>query len=110
MKIDDLVSEVITFRDDRNWKKFHNPKDIIISLMTEVGELAEHFKFRNKKELQVYINKNKNEIEDELSDVLHNILLLAHELDIDISRAFKSKMKKNEEKYPIKKNISKKSI
>jgi NTP pyrophosphatase (non-canonical NTP hydrolase) len=107
MKIDELTREVLKFRDERNWKRYHNPKDLIIKMMTEVGELAEHFTWRKGKELDDYIKKNKSEIENELSDVLYHILLIAHELKIDIPKAFLAKMEQNKKKYPVSKTKGK---
>ena len=100
MKIDDLKEEVLKFRDERNWGKYHDPKSVLMSLVSEVGELADHFRWKNGKDLQKYIDENREEIEDELSDIMHNLLLLAHELDVDIPKAFLSKMEKNKKKYP----------
>ena len=103
MKIDDLTKEVLKFRDQRGWKRYHNPRSILLSLVSEVGELADHFRWKEGKDLENYIRKNKEEIEDELSDVIHNALLLAIELKIDIPKSFLRKMEKNKKKYPPKK-------
>ena len=96
----DLQKKVIEFRDKRGWKKYHNPKDLAISLVLESAELLEHFQWKDDKEQDQYVAKHKKEIADELSDVLHNILLIANEFDIDIEKAFVEKLKKIEKKYP----------
>lgn len=98
-----LTEKIIKFRDERNWKQFHNPKDSAIALLSEATEVLDLFKWRNSKELKTYAKENKKEIGDELSDVLYWVLLMAHDLKIDLPKAFEEKIKENEKKYPIEK-------
>lgn len=102
-ELEQLTKKVIKFRDDRNWKQFHNPKDVALSLVLEASELMEHFQWKTLKEVESYIKKNKEEIGDELADVFYWVLLMSHDLGIDITTALEGKIKKNERKYPIKK-------
>jgi len=99
----ELTNKVIKFRDDRDWKQFHNPKDLAISLSLEAGELMEHFQWKNKEEIEKYIVEHKEEIADELADVFYWVLLIANDLNIDPAKALQKKLKKNEEKYPVEK-------
>lgn len=101
MDIKELQKLVLKFRDDRNWGPFTTPKDSALALVAEVGELIEHFKWHNEKEMQEYVEKNRREIGEELSDVLFWVLQMSHDLQIDLPKAFVEKMKKNEEKYPV---------
>jgi NTP pyrophosphatase (non-canonical NTP hydrolase) len=103
MDYKELQKRVIAFRDARNWKQFHNPKDCAISLNLEAAELLEHFQWKTEEEFKEYLKKAKGEIGDELMDVLYWVLLLSHDLDIDIPKAFNRKMAKNNKKYPVKK-------
>lgn len=98
-----LTEIVINFRDARDWKQFHNPKDLALSLALEAAEVIEHFQWKSKEEIEDYIEESKKEIGDELADVLYWILLLSNDLDIDLSKALRRKMKENEEKYPVEK-------
>lgn len=98
-----LTKKIIAFRDARDWKQFHNPKDVALSLILEASEVLEHFQWKNEKEIAAYIRKHKKDIGEELADTLYWILLLAHDLDIDLIKIFDQKMKKNELKYPIRK-------
>jgi len=98
---DDLQKRIIHFRDNRDWKQFHNPKDMAISLSLEASELLEHFQWKSSEEIKAHLKKNKKDVEEELADVLYWVLLIAHDLDIDLINASSNKMKKNEEKYPI---------
>lgn len=100
---DDFIKKIVKFRDERNWKQFHNPKDLALSLVLEAAEVMEHFQWKDKKEMNKYIQENKEEIGDELSDVLYWVLLLSNDLDINISEAFERKLKKNQKKYPVEK-------
>lgn len=99
----DLMDLSVKFRDERNWKQFHNFKDLALSLSLESSELLEHAQWKNGKELEDYVKNNKEALGDEVSDVLHYLLLISHDLDIDIEKSFKNKMLKNEEKYPVEK-------
>ncbi len=96
-----LSKQVIKFRDDRGWKRSHGSKDLILGLLVELGELAEHFQYFTGDELLEYQRDFKEEIEEELADVLFWVLLMSSELDIDLEKAFQKKMQKNEQKYPV---------
>lgn len=98
-----LQNEVIKFRDKRDWKQFHNPKDVALSLVLEAAEVMEHFQWKNEKEMKDHIKAHKAEIGKELSDVLYWILLMAYDLKIDLSKAFDAKVKEDNLKYPVKK-------
>ena len=65
--LQDLIKKIIDFRNDRDWKQFHNPKDLAISLSLEASEVVEHFQWKNKEEIEKYIKTNKNEIGEELA-------------------------------------------
>lgn len=101
MTLKDLQKKILKFRDARDWKKFHNPKDMSLSLVLEATEVMEHFQWKDKRELNEYIKTYKKEIGEELADVLYWVLLMSHDLEIDILDELENKMKKNEEKYPI---------
>ena len=101
--IAELVERVLRFRNERDWAQFHKPKDLAISLMLEAAEVAEHFQWRNDQEIAEHVEQQREAIGDELSDVLYWVLVLAHDLKVDLPRAFQSKMKKNELKYPVEK-------
>ena len=91
--IKDLTDRVIKFRDQRDWKQFHNPKDAAIAMTLEVSELLEHFQWRNEEEVREHIRKYKKELGEELADVLFWVLLMSHDLKIDIKKASEEKIK-----------------
>jgi NTP pyrophosphatase (non-canonical NTP hydrolase) len=101
--IEDYIRRIIAFRDARDWKQFHNPKDVSLSLVLEAVEVMEHFQWKNGKEMKKYVVENRDEIGEELADVLYWILLLSHDLKINILDALDKKISKNAAKYPVEK-------
>lgn len=101
--VDELIAKIVAFRDARDWKQFHNPKDVAISLSLEASEVLEHFQWKSPEEIKKYIETNKTDIGEELADVLYWVLLMSHDLKIDIDSALEQKIKKNENKYPVEK-------
>lgn len=101
--IDKLQQRIVKFRDARDWKQFHNPKDLALSLVLEAAEVLEHFQWKNPEEIQRYIKSHKDDISEEVADTFYWVLLIANDLDIDLVKAFEKKMKKNEEKYSVEK-------
>ncbi len=102
-KMDEFTKRIVTFRNARDWKQFHNPKDLSLSLVLEATEVMEHFQWKNKEEIEKYVVEAKGEIGEELADVLYWVLLMGHDLNIDLLDALDKKMKKNEAKYPVEK-------
>jgi dCTP diphosphatase len=101
--IKEITKKLIAFRDARDWNQFHNPKDIAISLSLEASEVLEHFQWKSKEEIEEYVKKSKDEIGEELADVFNWVLILSHDIGIDIIEASVKKIKKNEAKYPVEK-------
>ena len=95
--MDQLIQKLIEFRDQRNWKQFHNPKDLVISLVLEAGELLELFQWKSSEQA---VREKRDDIEEEMADVLMYLLLLANELDVDLEQAVINKIAKNVKKYP----------
>ena len=100
MDLNELTKKIIAFRDARDWAQFHKPKDLAISLSLEASEVLEHFQWKSDDEIKEYLKSHKEDISDELGDVLNYLLLLAHVTDIDILEAAVNKLEKNEKKYP----------
>ena len=96
-----LTRKIMKFRDERDWKKFHNPKDVALSLVLEATEVLEQFQWKNQKEIEKYIRTNKEDIGEELADVLYWVLLMSNDLGININGALENKIRKNEKNYPV---------
>ncbi len=101
--IKDLTKRIVAFRNTRDWKQFHNPKDVSLSLVLEATEVMEHFQWKSAEEMEKYILTNKTDIGEELADVLYWVLLMSHDLKIDVFSALERKIKINENKYPVSK-------
>jgi dCTP diphosphatase len=103
MTIEEMQKIATTFRDEREWKQFHSPKELAIQVVLEATELLELMQWKNGTELAEHLEQRRQDVADELADVLHGIMLIADEMGIDLSSAFVEKMKKNEKKYPVEK-------
>lgn len=91
-----LVQKIDDFRDERNWRPHHNPKDLAISLSIEASELLEAFQWRTSEEAW---EENQENIKEEIADVLIYALTLCSELNIDVEEIVVDKIRKNGEKY-----------
>lgn len=108
LEMDELIERIIQFRDERDWKQFHDPKDLALSISLESSELLELFQWKNS---QQAIEQNYSGMQDEIADILLYTLTLVHDLNIDVKDAILQKINKNAEKYPVSssKGSSKKS-
>lgn len=97
-EIKQLTEKILEFRDARDWHKFHNPKDLSLSLSLEASELLETFQWKTSEEA---VEKNLGNMMDELADIFIYTLLFANETGIDLGKAVEQKLKKNIEKYPV---------
>lgn len=100
----DLQAKVVKFRDDRDWKQFHTPKDLAMSIAIEAAELMECFQWKSKEQIEKYVSSDKSiEIDEEMADILIYLLNLSDVLNIDILEAAYKKLEKNDKKYPAEK-------
>ena len=95
---EDTINQILKFRDDRDWKQFHNPKDLAISLSLEAAELLEVFQWSAD---DVYCKDKADKIREELADVLNYCVLMADACGLDLDEIVLEKIKKNSEKYPV---------
>ena len=98
-----ITKKIRRFRDERDWKQFHNHKDVALSLVLEASEVLEHFQWKSPKEVEEHGRAEKDELSDELADVAVYLFELADNLGIDLPKAIDRKMKKNALKYPVEK-------
>lgn len=103
--MDDLIKEINQFRDDRDWRQFHNAKDLALSVSLEASELLENFQWKSSEEA---IADDLENIKDEIADVMIYSLMLADDLGLNVEEIIKNKIKKNGEKYTIEKSKGKK--
>lgn len=91
------LKSILEFREKRDWKQFHSPKNIALSLVLEASEVLEIFQWSKNNDLP---NGKKAQIKEELADVYYWLLLLSYDINIDLEKALSDKMGKNAEKYP----------
>jgi NTP pyrophosphatase (non-canonical NTP hydrolase) len=103
-EIEAITNKIKKFRDERDWKQFHNHKDMALSLMLEAAEVLEHFQWKSVQEVDKHAEQCKDEIADELADVAMYLFELADNLGIDLTQAIDQKIQKNEKKYPVEKS------
>ena len=96
-----LTEQIREFAKERNWKQFHDPKNIALSLSLEAAEVLELFQWTQDNQLKP---GKEAELKDELADVYYWLLYLADQYKIDINEALKHKMSVNEKKYPVEKS------
>ncbi|MCL7943921.1 nucleotide pyrophosphohydrolase [Marinobacter sp. ATCH36] len=95
--MNEVINRLRQFRDDRDWKQFHNPKDLALALSIESGELLEAFLWKSPEDADT------ESVKEELADVFAFALLLADAYDFDVEQIIMEKIGKNEKKYPIEK-------
>ena len=101
----ETIKQILKFRDDRDWKQFHNPKDLATSISLEAAELLEVFQWSGTD----VSNEGKQEkIKEELADVLNYCVLMADACGLDIDEIVQEKIKINNEKYSVSKAKGKK--
>ena len=101
--MDDLVKAVLAFRDERDWRQFHNPKDLAISITLEAAELLEHFQWKSPGEAESFlaIEENRRRLGEEMADVLILLISLADVVGLDLLESARAKLRDNAVKYPV---------
>ena len=94
----EIIDLINKFREERNWNQYHNPKDLSLSLSLEAAELLENFQWISSDEA---VEKNRENIAEELADVFIYGIQLAEEMGFDIEEIIREKVKKNGEKYKL---------
>ena len=97
----ELCERLLGFRKERDWERFHTPKELAIALVLEVSELLETFQWKNDQEvLELLRGPSREHLLEEVSDIATYLFYLCHDLGIDLNSAVNSKLRKNEIKYP----------
>ncbi|CAH7247628.1 Nucleotide pyrophosphohydrolase [Vibrio chagasii] len=99
-----LQSDLAEFANDRDWDKFHSPKNLAMALAGEVGEVLEHFQWLTKEQSQNLTAQQRSEVGEELADVFIYLLRLADKTGIDLIDESNKKLAINAMKYPVNKS------
>jgi len=94
----EIINRLKKFRDERDWKQYHNPKDLALALSIESSELLEAFLWKSSEEADIEY------VKEELADVFAYAFLLADSYDLDVREIVFDKIARNEEKYPVSKS------
>jgi NTP pyrophosphatase (non-canonical NTP hydrolase) len=105
--INELKQQLVDFRDDRDWRQFHNPKDLAQAISIESSELLEHFLWISQEKSYDIVKENREEISDEMADIFAYLLSLSDITGINLEEALINKLEKNKKKYPIEKSKGK---
>lgn len=97
-EIKEITNEIISFRNERDWEKYHDGKNLAICLNVEAGELLEVFLWKSNEEIDL------EHLKDELADVFYSAFLLAEKYNLNVKDIVLKKLEKNREKYPVDKS------
>lgn len=103
-ELQELKNKVKQFRDERDWRQFHTPKNLAMALSVEASELAELFLWDDNEKSFITAKEKSEHLQEEMADVFIYLLSMTDILDVDLEQAVLNKLKKNEIKYPIKKS------
>ena len=98
MNIKEIQNKLEKFAEDRDWNQFHSPKNLVMALTSEVGELNDLFQWLTEDQSN---NVDKDEIRQEIADIFIYLLRLSDKLDINLEEAIKEKIEINANKYPV---------
>ena len=99
-EIIEITKALVDFRDERDWKQFHDTKNLALALSIEVAELNELFLWKTNKESE---EVDKERLKEELADVFAYAFLLAEKHQLDVKQIVLDKIARNAEKYPVEK-------
>ena len=96
-----LERALLDFRDRRDWKRFHTPRQLCASVAIEAAELLELTQWKGDEEFAAWAQRNRDVVAAECADVLSYLLLLANALGIDLAEALRAKISVNEGRFPV---------
>jgi NTP pyrophosphatase (non-canonical NTP hydrolase) len=94
-QLQQLTDLLIKFRDARDWKQFHNPKDLALAISIESSELLEAFLWKPAESVPV------EKVKEEIADVFAYLVMLADHYNLDLEQVVREKVQQNEVKYPV---------
>lgn len=99
--LEELIHKINHMAKEREWEKFHSPKNIAMSLIAEAAEIVEHFTWRSEAESCDLDMETLNQVSEEIGDVFINLLHLSSKLGIDLMSAASQKLEAIKKKYPV---------
>lgn len=102
--ISSLTQRIQQFVDARDWRQFHNAKDLSVAIAAEAGELMQHFVWQQDDQIDERIRKNRDEIASEIADVGILLFEFADNLGLNLGDVMAAKLAHNDERYPVTKS------
>lgn len=99
--IQELTAEIRAFRDARDWRQFHAPKEMAIAIAGEAGELLQHFIWLTPEQSEQRARERRDQVAGEIADVAILLFELADNLELDLAEVMRAKLAKNEARYPV---------
>lgn len=99
-----LTAQIQTFVDAREWRQFHNPKDLSVAIAAEAGELMQHFVWQQEDQIKARIESRRDEIASEIADVAILLFELADNLGLKLGEVMEAKIANNDVRYPVEKS------
>ena len=101
--IQDLTAEIRAFRDARDWRQFHAPKEMAVGIAAEAGELLQHFVWQSPEQSERRAQERRDQIAEEIADVALLLFELTDNLSLDLAQVMRAKLAKNNLRYPVEK-------
>ncbi len=102
--ISELTHQIQTFVDARDWRQFHNAKDLAVAIAAEAGELMQHFVWQQDDQIERRLEKNREEIASEIADVAILLFEFADNLGMNLGEVMQAKIARNDVRYPVEKS------
>ncbi len=102
--IAELTEQIQAFVDAREWRQFHNAKDLAVAIAAEAGELMQHFVWQQEDQIEKRLEKNREEIASEIADVAILLFEFADNLGMNLGEVMQAKIARNDVRYPVEKS------
>ena len=99
-----LTAQIQTFVDAREWRKYHNAKDLAVAIAAEAGELMQHFVWQQEEQIEKRLENNREEIASEIADVAILLFEFADNLGMNLGEVMQAKIARNDVRYPVEKS------
>jgi NTP pyrophosphatase (non-canonical NTP hydrolase) len=99
-----LTAQIQDFVDAREWRKFHNAKDLSVAIAAEAGELMQHFVWQQEDQVAQRVEQRRDEIASEIADVAILLFELADNLGMKLGDVMEAKIANNDVRYPVEKS------
>jgi dCTP diphosphatase len=99
-----LTAQIQDFVDAREWRKYHNAKDLAVAINAEAGELMQHFVWQQQEQIEARLHDHREEIASEIADVAILLFEFADNLGYKLGEVMQAKIAHNAVRYPVEKS------